>query len=1162
MRGEIESELLLAIRLLERQLEDVRDLEFEGEGDLNDDSYDARLLIVSNRLPISITQDSDGSVSWFKSSGGLVEALASISELDLPMCWIGWPGDEVDYEKQYEIKKQLIEESGYVPVFLTRDHEEFHYNGFCNDVLWPIFNYVPLNTSSAVLQEQFWDSYVSANQMFADTVFEIWQPGDIIWVHDYHLMLVPQMLRRKLPNVHLGFFLHTPYPTHEVFRVLPYGEKILEGLLNCDIVGFHCFSYARHFLRSCSEMLGLEVSPAGVVSGGKLVKVGIYPIGIDPRKWEANVVREPVVARIQELKAQFAGKKVLVGVDRMDPIKGLPHKLIAVETFLDRHPEWQGKLVLIQVAIPTRIEVEQYQKLNSCVSELVGRINSKFGKVDFNPIHYINRSINFDELCAMYTVADVLIVSSIRDGMNLVSFEYVACQEENHGVLLLSEFAGSAQSFSAAIQLNPWNINEMADAIQQAVEMTPEERTERHTLMSEYVHKYTSTHWSQTFVEDLRTFPTEDRGEELKKLQKLRKGDVFSAYHRSRKRLLLLGYEGTLVRVGSLPQLSKPNTQLLTILTNLCNDPRNTVFLVSGHTRAQMTAWFDELDIGLIAEHGCFLKWAGADTEWQQTVPPQDDTMREAVLPILTTYTSSVQGSYVYEKELSLTWAYHHAASEFGDWHANVLQNYLNEVLSNVPTDVIMSNRFLELRPYGVSTQSVLASMFENGAEETNVETDGQAPAAEPSSELLGQPTTARPAVSANAPGLTKKALSIKDGKAPHSKPRMLKPHLRQPSPQKQRPAKPPLPLQRSSGGSGGGVGSAAAAAAAVASKGTAAGKGKGRGSVGIVGGVGIGGIGGIGGVSSIGGIGGVSVGGVGGAVSLGGGVGVGSGTAGGGGDGSSGGSSGGGGGNSGSPPPLRTLAPQSDSKLSPSSPRSFINPKISEVKDAEEADYDFVFSVGDDRVDEFIFFTDPESCPVITKRLAPDAAQFYCLVNFRENSAASFYLPGSTSQAIQVVHSLSVASSKSIARQATAGLKADPGGRPPHLKLSGMHSALDSKRAAPERTSPNKSSMRVKSGERLGGSLDRNGRPVPSSEGIVAERRRTSPGKSSMNTRPGDRRVVMTNASVDTELATTDQPLTFSRPRGDRPRRGSGPKPRQMSSGADRSGTSGGTEE
>ena len=235
------------------------------------------------------------------------------------------------------------------------------------------------------MQAQFWESYVSANQTFADTIFEIWQPGDMIWVHDYHLMLVPQMLRRKLPDVRLGLFLHTPYPTSEVYRVLPFREQILEGLLSCDIVGFHCFSYARHFLRSCSEILGLEVSPEGVNFGGKLVKIGIFPIGIDPEKWVTNCSRQPVINRIAELREQFEGKKVLVGVDRLDPIKGLPHKLIAIETFLDRYPEWQGEVVLIQVAIPSRVEVEQYQKLSSCVNQLVGRINSKFGKIDFNP---------------------------------------------------------------------------------------------------------------------------------------------------------------------------------------------------------------------------------------------------------------------------------------------------------------------------------------------------------------------------------------------------------------------------------------------------------------------------------------------------------------------------------------------------------------------------------------------------------------------------------------------------------------------------------------------------------------------------------------------------------------------------------------------------------
>ena len=736
------------------------------------------------------------------------------------------------------------------------------------------------------MQGQFWESYVDANQTFADTVFEIWQPGDMIWVHDYHLMLVPQMLRRKLPNVQIGFFLHTPYPTYEVYRVLPFREQVLEGLLSCDLVGFHCFSYARHFLRSCSEMLGYEVTPDGVNCGGKLVKVGIFPIGIEPSKWTDNLARTAVQNRITEFREQFAGKKVLVGVDRLHPIKGLPHKLVAVETFLDRHPEWQGKVVLIQVGVPSRVEVQQYQKLSSTVNQLVGRINSKFGKVDFNPIHYINRSVDFDELCALYAVADVLVVSSLRDGMNLVCFEYVACQEENQGVLVLSEFAGSAQSFSAAIQLNPWNISEMAEAIHQAVEMTHEERAERHALMSEYVHKYTSSRWGQTFLDELRSCDWNDQDqEESQQLKKLRKGDVFSAYHQSKKRLLFLGYEGTLIRVGSLPQLSKPNKQILKMLHHLCNDPRNTVFLVSGHTRAQMTSWFGDVNIGLIAEHGCFLKWAGEGNEWQQTVPPQDDSLREAVMPILKSYTSSVQGSYVHEKELSLTWEYSMVASEFGDWHANELQNYLTEVLSNVPTDVIMCNRFMELRPYGVSTQSVLSSMFDSELTDESIDpataaavTTGTAAAATTTPAATTVPVVAAQPLAAPVPAVA---------------------------------AAKPLPV------------------------------------------------------------------------------------------------------------------PQPNLPRAKSPPAHIKRPKVfdddgQDVPLDDDQPYDFVFSVGDDRADEFIFFTDPEACPTITTRLAEDAAQFYCLVNFREGSTAHYYLEGFEA-AIQVVHSLAVASTKRIARQTTA---------------------------------------------------------------------------------------------------------------------------------------------
>ncbi len=720
---EIETDLLAAIRSLERQLEEVRELDFEDEEDeqLDDGS---RLLIVANRLPVTLTVEDDGSIRWAKSSGGLAEAIECLLRAQdrepgesMQLAWIGWLGDEVDYDKQVALKNQMFSESSYMPVFLTTEQADLYYNGFCNDILWPLFNYVPLSTGSTVMQSKYWDSYVEANQVFADTVFETWQPGDMIWVHDYQLMLVPQMLRKKLQDVRIGFFLHTPFPTSEVYRVLPFREHILEALLNCDLIGFHCFSYARHFLRSCAEILGLETSPKGVDVGGRVVRIGIFPIGIDPAKWEARCLTDSVQVRLTDLREQFVGKKVIVGIDRLDPIKGIPHKLIAMETFLDRYPQWQGNVVMIQVCVPSRVEVEKYANVQDDVNQLVGRINSKFGKVDFNPIHCINRSIDGDELCALYTLADMLAVTSLRDGMNLISFEFVACQREHCGVLLLSEFAGAAQNFSAAVQINPWNISETADAFDYALGLSVEERQERHSLLFDYVNKYTSLRWGHTFIADLQQ-ELEIDDKISSSTRKLRKGDVFSSYHRSQKRLLLLGYEGVLSRTGSLPKLSHPSKQLLGILRSLCRDVKNTVFLICGHTRAQLTDWFGALDIGLIAEHGCFLKWPGKDTEWQQTLPPQDPSWRDAVLPILQSYASSVQGSFVYEKELTLSWTYHHAASEFGDWQANELMGYLNEVLSNIPIDAIMCRRFIELRPYGVTTQSVLASMFETGAED------------------------------------------------------------------------------------------------------------------------------------------------------------------------------------------------------------------------------------------------------------------------------------------------------------------------------------------------------------------------------------------------------------------------------------------------------------
>ncbi|KAK4223110.1 family 20 putative glycosyltransferase [Podospora fimiseda] len=472
-------------------------------GVLEDSGSSGRLLLISNRLPITIKRSDDGQYSFSMSSGGLVTGLSGLSKAT-SFQWYGWPGLEVPGAEAETMRQQLKEKYNAFPVFVDDELADRHYNGFANSILWPLFHYHP---GEITFDEAAWSAYREVNRLFAKEVVKDVQDGDLVWVHDYHLMLLPQMLREEIgdskKNVKIAFFLHTPFPSSEIYRILPVREQLLLGVLECDLIGFHTYDYARHFLSSCSRILATPTTPNGVDWNGKFVTVGAFPIGIDPEKFVEGLKKPSVQNRIAALKRKFEGVKLIVGVDRLDYIKGVPQKLHALEVFLTEHPEWIGKIVLVQVAVPSRQDVEEYQNLRAVVNELVGRINGRFGTIEFMPIHFLHQSVSFDELTALYAVSDVCLVSSTRDGMNLVSYEYIATQRERHGVMILSEFTGAAQSLNGSLIVNPWNTEELANAIHDAVTMSPEQREVNYRKLERYVFKYTSAWWGQSFVTEL-----------------------------------------------------------------------------------------------------------------------------------------------------------------------------------------------------------------------------------------------------------------------------------------------------------------------------------------------------------------------------------------------------------------------------------------------------------------------------------------------------------------------------------------------------------------------------------------------------------------------------------------------------------------------------------
>lgn len=372
-------------------------------------------------------------------------------------------------------------------------------------IIWPLFHY---HANDMDFEEEPWEAYIEVNKLFAKQIAKDVKDGDSVWVHDYHLMLLPQMLREQLDRnkvrAKIGFFLHTPFPSSTEFCKLPYRETVLEGLLHADLIGFHTYDYARHFLSACAKVLRLPTTPNGVKFRDKTVHVGAFPIGIDPEKQINGVNKDTVMRLVSGRKAKhYQDKSIIVSVDRLDYIKGLPHKFHAFDQFLENNPDKVGKVVLVQIAVPSRTDVQEYQTLCSHISELAGRINAKYGNLDYTPLVYRFCSVPFDELLSLYAMADVCLVTSTRDGMNLVAYEYVACQAENHGQLVLSEFTGAAQSMKGCIIVNPWDASDIMEGLKKALEMDPKQKEINWVKMNEYVTKYTSAYWGQSFIKEL-----------------------------------------------------------------------------------------------------------------------------------------------------------------------------------------------------------------------------------------------------------------------------------------------------------------------------------------------------------------------------------------------------------------------------------------------------------------------------------------------------------------------------------------------------------------------------------------------------------------------------------------------------------------------------------
>lgn len=688
--------------------------------------FKQRLLVVANRLPVSATRKGEDSWSLEISAGGLVSALLGLKQFEAK--WIGWAGVNVpDKPGQAALTKALAEKR-CIPVFLDEEIVHQYYNGYCNNVLWPLFHYLGLPQEDRLattrsFQSQF-DAYKKANEMFAEVVHSHYKEGDVVWCHDYHLMFLPKCLKDRDSNMKVGWFLHTPFPSSEIHRTLPSRSELLRAVLAADLVGFHTYDYARHFVSACTRILGLEGTPEGVEDQGKLTRVAAFPIGIDSERFIKALELPEVKKHIKELKERFSGRKVMLGVDRLDMIKGIPQKILAFEKFLEENETWRDKVVLVQIAVPTRTDVPEYQKLTSQVHEIVGRINGRFGTLITVPIHHLDRSLDFHALCALYAITDVTLVTSLRDGMNLVSYEVVACQNAKKGVLILSEFAGAAQSLGAgAILVNPWNITEVAASIGDALNMTAEEREERHRHNFEHVTTHTAQVWADTFVSELKDTIVEAQLRTRHIPPHLPVHKAVEKYQQSNNRLLILGFNATMTEQVDVPgrrgndQIKEMklvlHPELREPLSILCNDPKTTVVILSGSERSVLDENFKDFNVWLAAENGMFLRLTSG--EWMSTMP-EHLTMDwvESVQLVLDYFRERTPRSYVEVRETSLVWNYKYADVEFGRVQArDMLQHLWTGPISNAAVDVVQGSRSVEVRSVGVSKDEDIYTFFE-----------------------------------------------------------------------------------------------------------------------------------------------------------------------------------------------------------------------------------------------------------------------------------------------------------------------------------------------------------------------------------------------------------------------------------------------------------------
>jgi trehalose 6-phosphate synthase/phosphatase len=667
-----------------------------------------RLIVVANRLPIEVISKDDG-IEFKVSPGGLVRALSSIRD-KYSLEWFGWPGEiDTDLIDSEKLTQKLKEEFNAVPIFLKKIQANRHYLGFSNKVLWPILHYLPSNVDYDLKD---WEAYKAVNKIFADKIIEAIGDDEnaYVWIHDYQLMLVPAMIREKCPNAKIGFFLHIPFTAPEVFKAVPHRDELLTGLLGSNLIGFHTYEYLRQFRNSLLHILGIDSAIDRVDLATHSVKFGVYPVGVDVGLMNDAMQTGAYTKQVESINNLLKGRKLILGVDRLDYTKGLIRKFKGIQKFLRQNPEQADGLLFLQIAVPSRIKITSYRNLKDQTEELIAQINEEFEHLSNPPVVQFYRSFSLEQLTAFYKLAKVMLVTPLRDGMNLVAKEYVAVQKDE-GALILGEFAGAAGELGETCLVNPFDTDEIAESIKLALALPQYERKQKMQAMYQKVLCNDIHYWADSFISDLKDFILRDFSASTSTvyLKNIVRNEIKDKIEKSKNTLLMLDYDGTLVALNNFIHHARPNEEIKSLLNRLSGNPKMDVAIVTGRTKSNCDDWFKGFPLILSAEHGLWIKWLGEDN-WYNMMEDrqQKPDWYESIHDIFRQFSRRTPGAFIEEKDQSIAWHFRLADKEFGILQSRELVNSLTSLLANKPAEIVPGNNIIEVRLPGVNKGNLL----------------------------------------------------------------------------------------------------------------------------------------------------------------------------------------------------------------------------------------------------------------------------------------------------------------------------------------------------------------------------------------------------------------------------------------------------------------------